>query len=131
MQDLKDAPLLSKKTVVIGASSNPTRYAFLATSKLQLHGHEVVPLGIKSGEIDGLQIQNINEKPMLENVDTVTLYLNPDHQKQWEDYILGLKPHRIIFNPGTENPAFKRRAQNLGIETQEACTLVMLSIGNY
>lgn len=122
---------MSKKTVIIGASSNPSRYSFIAVERLLSFDHKVVPLGIKKGTIFNTPILNLKEKPGISNVDTVTLYLNPNNQKEWEDYILSLNPRRIIFNPGTENQNFSKRATQLGIETMNACTLVMLSIGNY
>jgi uncharacterized protein len=117
------------KTLVLGATPNPARYAYLAVNSLKRHGHEVLPLGIKKGSIDGLEI--INNRPQPENIDTVTLYLNPANQKDWYDYILSLKPRRIIFNPGTENQEFEKLAIESGIEVIEACTLVMLSSGTF
>ena len=120
---------MSKKTIVLGASPNPTRYAYKATSRLNAEGHETIPMGIRDGEIDGIEI--VTEIGDVENVDTITLYLNPKHQKQYYDYLIGLKPKRIIFNPGTENPELSKLAQENGIETVVACTLVMLSIGDY
>ncbi len=118
-----------KKTIVLGATPNPDRYAYQATKKLKKYGHEVIPLGIRKGEIEGIKIEN--NTPQYEGVDTITLYLNPDLQKPYYDYILSLKPKRIIFNPGTENFELVRLAKEQGIETELACTLVMLSIGNY
>ncbi len=118
-----------KKTIVLGATPNPSRYAYLATKKLKAYGHEVLPLGIRKGEIEDIKIEN--NTPQYEGVDTVTLYLNADLQKQYYDYILSLKPKRIIFNPGAENFELVRLAKEQGIETELACTLVMLSIGNY
>jgi len=120
---------LSKKTVVLGASTNPSRYSFLATQKLNQYGHEVVPVGIKKGAIEGIKI--LNDNPDVEGVDTITLYLNPKRQEQYYNYILGLNPKRIIFNPGTENPELINLAKEKGIEITIACTLVMLSIGDY
>lgn len=120
---------MSKKTIVIGASTNPERYAYKAVLALQKHNHEVVPVGLKTGEINGIKI--FNDKPSVENVDTVTLYVGPQNQEAWQEYIFSLNPKRIVFNPGTENPEFEKLAQSKGIETIEACTLVMLSIGNY
>lgn len=116
-----------KKTLVLGATPNPARYAFLAVMRLKQYGHEVVPLGIRDGAIEGIEIQK--GKPVVEGVDTVTLYLNAQRQREYYDYIFSLKPRRIIFNPGTENPELMRLAQEKGIETVEGCTLVMLSIG--
>jgi predicted CoA-binding protein len=120
---------MGKKTIVIGASVNPERYAYKATIALQKHNHEVIPVGLHDGEINGIKI--INGKPDILNVDTVTLYVGPKHQPFWYDYIIGLKPKRVIFNPGTENPEFEKSLEQHNIEPVEACTLVMLSIGNY
>lgn len=118
-----------KKTVVLGASPNPTRYSNIATHRLQQYGHETVPVGIRNGEIDGLEIQL--GQPEIESVDTITLYMNPQRQQPHYDYILSLQPKRIIFNPGTENPELIALAKERGIETVIACTLVMLSVGNF
>ncbi len=118
-----------KKTLVLGASTNPQRYSYKATIQLDKKGHEVLPVGIKKGEIAGIQIAN--DTPQYEGVDTVTLYLNPENQKPYYDYIFSLKPIRIIFNPGTENFELIRLAKEKGIETEIGCTLVMLAIDNY
>ncbi|MFK7932924.1 MAG: CoA-binding protein [Saprospiraceae bacterium] len=118
-----------KKTLVLGASTNPQRYSYRATRMLTDRGYEAVPVGIKKGAIAGIDI--INGTPESDDIDTVTLYLNPERQKQYYDYILGLKPNRIIFNPGTENFELVRLAKEQGIETAIACTLVMLSTGQY
>lgn len=120
---------MNKKTVVIGASDNPARYAYMATQSLHKHQHEVIPVGLREGEISGIKIQK--GQPAIENVDTVTLYVGPQNQEHWMDYIISLKPKRVIFNPGTENPEFEARLEKENVETVEACTLVMLSIGNY
>ena len=117
------------KTVVLGASTNPSRYSYTATVRLQEEGHEVVPVGIKSGKIENINIQTDN--PRVEDVHTITLYIGPDRQPPLYDYILSLEPQRLIFNPGTENIELKKLAEAQGIETIYACTLVMLSIGNY
>ncbi len=118
-----------KKTLVLGATPNPERYAFLATMRLAQHGHEVIPVGVRAGEIEGINI--ILGKPAVDNLDTVTLYLGAARQPEYYDYIFSLNPKRIIFNPGAENPELVRLANERGIETVEACTLVMLSIGVY
>jgi len=117
------------KTLVLGASPNPARYAYKAVISLMHSGHEAIPLGVKKGDINGLTIQN--GFPPLHDIDTVTLYINPLIQKDWYDYILNLHPKRIIFNPGTENPELEKLAHNNGIQTVVACTLVMLSTGEY
>lgn len=118
-----------KKTVVLGATPNPTRFAYKAISMLKQKGHEVIPVGMKTGQIEGINIQN--GTPQYDGVDTVTLYLNPENQKPYYDYILSLKPKRIIFNPGTENIELMKKAKDASIETEAACTLVMLSINTY
>lgn len=121
------------KTIVLGASPNSHRAAYQAVDSLVAKGHEVWPLGIrKSNTARGLKI--INDRPEIEDVHTVTLYLNPLIQKEYYEYILeSLHPKRIIFNPGTENPIFiqKIRKEHPEIEIEIACTLVMLSLGNY
>ncbi|GAB3531864.1 CoA-binding protein [Pontibacter brevis] len=119
-----------KKTVVLGASDNPARYAYKAVHRLQQHGYEVVPVGIKKGEVGGKKIIHDKSEP-IEDVDTVTLYVGPQNQPSWYDYILNLKPKRIIFNPGTENREFEQMAEAANIETLHHCTLVMLATDNY
>ena len=119
----------NKITAVIGASPNADRYSYKAMISLQKHGYPAFPIGIKKGEINGTTI--LTDKPHLENIDTVTLYVGPDNQKFWIDYILSLKPKRIIFNPGTANREFEKQAEKEGIEVVHACTLVMLSINEY
>lgn len=118
-----------KKTVVIGASDNPERYAYKATVALRVHKHEVVPVGLRSGEINGIKI--LKDYPPIENVDTITLYVGPQNQKSWYNYIISLRPKRVIFNPGTENDELVALLNKHNIEAVEACTLVMLAIGNY
>jgi len=122
---------MKKKTVIIGATTNPGRYAYLAADMLTEYQHEIVPLGIRKGIVFGKEILDIRTKPKLADVDTVTLYIGPNRQSEWYDYILGLRPRRIIFNPGTENDEFERLAEEKGIEILEACTLVMLRSNQY
>ena len=116
-------------TLVLGASPNPERYSFLATSLLQEKGYAVYPFGIKNGFINDLPI--LLEWPKKGTIDTVTLYVGPAGQKAYYDSILSLSPRRIIFNPGTENPEFEQLAKEKGIQTMEACTLVLLKTGQY
>ena len=120
---------MKNKTLVLGASENPARYSFLAVNKLVHNGHAVLAIGKKAGSINGVNIQT--EHVPTEDIATVTLYLNPTHQKPYYDYILSLKPKRIIFNPGTENEELEQLAKEAGIDPIEACTLVMLSTGQY
>lgn len=119
----------SKKTVVLGASDNPSRYSYLAVEKLRRYQHPVVAIGRKEGKVSDVNI--ITEHPSEKEVDTVTLYLNPQLQQQYYDYILSLHPKRIIFNPGTENEELETLAKANGIEPVEACTLVLLGTGQY
>ena len=118
-------------TVIIGASPNPSRYAYMAAALLSKHGYAFEPVGIKKGDVFGKVIQDIQNFPQVPDVDTITLYIRPELQMQWASYILSLKPNRIIFNPGTENPELEKQANELGIETIEACTLVMLTTNQY
>ena len=120
-----------KRTAILGASTNPARYSYMAANSLTEKGHEIIPVGIKKGEVFGEEILDIREKPRLDEVDTVTMYMGSIHQTEYYDYILSLNPKRIIFNPGTENPTFEKMAQKANIEVVHGCTLVMLSVGNY
>jgi uncharacterized protein len=118
-----------KKTIVLGATPNPERYAYKATKKLKEYGHEVIPIGIKKGEIEGIVIEN--DTPQYKDVNTITLYLSPENQKQYYDYIFSLDPKRVIFNPGTENIELIKMAKEQDVEVEIACTLVLLSLGQY
>ncbi len=118
-----------KKTLVLGATTHPNRYAYLAVQSLLRYGHEVVPVGVREGSVAGLPI--LHGTPPVGGVDTVTLYIGPQRQPPYYDYLFSLQPKRIIFNPGTENPELVTLAEARGIETVEGCTLVMLSIGGY
>ncbi|NJM24827.1 MAG: CoA-binding protein [Bacteroidia bacterium] len=120
-----------KKTVIVGATPNPSRYAYLAAHMLKEYGHEIVPLGIKQASVAGETIINIRDKPAVEAVDTITLYIGPQRQPEWYSYLLAMKPKRIIFNPGTENADFMQRAEDQGVEVLEACTLVLLRSRQY
>lgn len=118
-----------KKTVVLGATDNPSRFAYRAIHKLKQYGHEVVPVGIRKGAVAGIPIDT--DKNPVKDVDTVTLYVGPQNQPSWYDYILSLNPKRIIFNPGTENPELEKKAAEKNINTLHHCTLVMLAVGEY
>lgn len=119
----------SKTTLVLGASPKPDRYSNLCVRRLLHHGHPVIAVGRRPGMIDRVPITT--DVPEGAEVHTVTLYLNESNQRAWEDRVLALGARRIIFNPGAENPTFARRAQARGIEVIEACTLVMLSTGEF
>jgi hypothetical protein len=115
--------------MVLGASDNPQRYSYLAIRRLRSAGHPVTAIGRKPATVGDVEIAT--DQRELKDIDTVTLYLNPDNQKQYYNYILSLHPRRIIFNPGAENPELEALASANGIEPVEACTLVMLSTGQY
>lgn len=118
-----------KKTLIIGASPNPERYAYRAAHMLTGKGHDIVNVGIKKGSVAGVEI----EKPgtVHADIDTVTLYIGPHLQSQYYNYILETKPKRVVFNPGTENPELESLLLANGIIPVEACTLVLLSTGQY
>ncbi|UEG53757.1 CoA-binding protein [Mucilaginibacter daejeonensis] len=118
-----------KKTLILGATPDPSRYAYLAANRLVRTGHPIVNVGIKKGEVAGVAIEKA--ETVHDDIDTITLYVGPQNQPPLYDYILATNPKRIIFNPGTENPELRRMARERGIETLSACTLVMLSTGEY
>ena len=118
-----------KKTLVLGASGDPSRYSNLAMHRLTAAGHPVVAIGLKPETVAGVRIAT--EKTDFDGIDTVTLYLNPKRQQEYYDYIVGLHPKRVVFNPGTENPELYAILKENGIGAEAACTLVLLSIGQY
>ncbi|MBS4043002.1 MAG: CoA-binding protein [Chitinophagaceae bacterium] len=118
-----------KKTLVIGASENKERYSNLAVNLLRQYNHPVVAIGNKVGKINDVEI--VVGKPILKDIDTITLYLSEKYQQEYYDYLVSLKPKRIIFNPGTENDELVELAKSNHIEPLEACTLVLLKTGQY
>lgn len=118
-----------KKTLILGASDNPSRYSYLALQRLRNNGHPVVAIGKKYTKVADVNITK--DKEPLTDIDTVTLYLNPVHQQEYYNYILSLHPKRIIFNPGAENDELLELAKKNNIKTMEACTLVLLSTGQF
>lgn len=117
------------KTLIIGASSNPERYANMALKSLLKHQHEVLAVGLKKETVEGITIET--EKIPFTGVHTVTLYLNPVRQQEYYDYIVSLKPERVVFNPGTENPELYRLLEANGIGYEIACTLVLLTTNQF
>ena len=111
--------------LVIGASTKPERYSYKAITNLVAKEHHVFAIGARPGNVAGIEFYT--NKVDLKNIDTITLYINKEIQKQYVDYILMLNPIRVIFNPGTENPELELMLNKKGIETIEACTLVMLA----
>jgi predicted CoA-binding protein len=118
-----------KKTLVLGASDNPERYSYLAVNRLRANGHPVEGIGRKKTRVSDVEVDT--EKKPFPDIDTVTLYLNPVRQKEYYDYILSLHPKRLIFNPGAENPELYEIAKAASIQPLEACTLVLLSTGQF
>jgi len=120
---------MNRKTLVLGASLNSYRYSNMAILRLRQKKISVVAIGLREGKVGDVPI--FTGQPSLADIHTVTLYLNPRRQTDFYSYILALKPQRVIFNPGTENEEFIQLLENQGIRAEIACTLVMLSVGNY
>ncbi|MEZ7514306.1 CoA-binding protein [Flavobacterium frigidarium] len=119
----------NKKTLVLGASTKPERYAFKAISMLTEKGHSVLAIGQNAGEVAGVKIKT--KAIPLSNIDTITLYLNPASQRDYYNYIVEAKPKRVIFNPGTENPELMQLLELNNIKSEVACTLVLLTTNRY
>ena len=128
---MDSAPNKEELTLIVGATDNIERYAYRAADLLQAKGVSFIPIGIKKGVVFGKEIVDLRQKPALAGIHTVTLYLGPQNQSEWMDYLIGLGPKRMIFNPGTENFEFFSKAKAAGIEVLEACTLVMLTTGQF
>ncbi len=122
-------PVVLKKTLVIGASTNPERFSYLAVRKLKYLNYPVCAIGLRAGEINGVPI--LKPFPELDGIHTVTLYVGPANLVSYMDYILALNPKRVIFNPGTEHDEFRKKLEEHDIEVVEGCTLVMLSNGQF
>lgn len=120
---------MENKTLVIGASTNPNRYSNIAIKRLRDKKISVLALGLRKGKV--LDVAIDDEKLAYKNIDTVTLYLNPQRQEEYYNYIIGLNPRRVIFNPGTENMEFVELLKENNIESEIACTLVLLSTNQY
>lgn len=118
-------------TLIVGATTNPIRYAYLAARMFDERGLDFLPIGIKSGMLFGKKILDLKAKPNLKNIHTITLYIGTQNQQEWIEYLCSLQPQRIIFNPGTENPSFSTKANKLGIQTLNACNLVLLTTNQF
>ena len=119
----------NKKTLVFGASLNPSRYSNMAIHKLLAHGHNLAAFGLRKGSVDGVPIDT--ELKSYEDIGTITMYMNPSRQEPFYEYLITLQPDRVIFNPGTENPVFFKRLREANIQFEAACTLVMLGTNQY
>lgn len=117
----------NKKTLVIGASTNTSRYSYLCVQTLKRFQVPVVALGLREGEIESIPI--LIGKPVLDDIHTVSLYIGKSNQESYQDYVLSLKPKRVIFNPGTENPEFEKKLVEAHIEAETGCTIIMLQSG--
>lgn len=120
---------MKKKTLILGASIKPSRYSYVAIKRLLEKNIEVKAIGLREGKVGPVPIET--GKPILEDIDTVTMYLNPDRQVEYYDYIVDLKPKRVIFNPGSENAELVALLNKNKIKSKDACTLVMLSVDRY
>jgi len=120
---------MRKRTLVLGASLNSNRYSNIAIKKLVKNKHEVIAIGLRKGNIENVKIDT--GYPQLKDIDTVTLYVKPERQDEYYEYIISIKPKRVIFNPGTENREFIELLESYNIGVEVACTLVLLSIGQY
>jgi len=120
---------MTKNTLVIGASLKESRYSNLCVRTLVSGHFPVTAIGLREGSIDETPVQS--GYPELNNIHTVSLYLGPENQVSWYDYILKLNPERVVFNPGTENEEFQDVLTNAGIEVIEGCTIVMVKSGTY
>lgn len=122
---------MKDKTLIIGASNNPNRYSYKAAFSLQYSGYKFIPFGVKKGDVIGRPIHNEWDDNWKDQVDTVTMYVNPKIQEQYYEDIIKLQPRRVIFNPGTENYDFSQKLKENGIEYENACTLVLLNTNQY
>jgi len=120
---------MTKKTLVLGASINPSRYSYLAIQRLISNKLEVKAVGRNEGEVNGVKIQTT--KKIFKDIHTITLYLNQINQVEFYDYIVALKPKRVLFNPGTENTELEDLLLKNNITFERACTLVLLGLGEY
>ncbi len=117
------------ETLVIGASLKPNRYSNIAITRLRNNEQTTKAIGLREGEVEDVKIET--KLKDFQNIDTVTLYLNPKRQRDYYEYIISLNPRRVIFNPGTENPDFYKMLRENKIQVEVACTLVLLSTNQY
>ena len=121
--------MIEKRTLLIGASSKPNRFSNIAIRNLVMHNHPVIAIGLREGEAHGVRI--LKPFPEVKDIHTVTMYIGPQNQPAYYDYILQVNPRRVIFNPGTENDELEKMLRESAVEVIEGCTLIMLSNGTY
>ena len=117
------------RVLILGASTNPDRYAYKAMVLLVEKGHKVFLKGNKAGIALGLTIQVGTNN--FDHIHTITLYVGPQNQQDLIEDLIQIKPERIIFNPGTENPKLYAEIEKLNIKVEEACTLVLLHTNQF
>ena len=117
------------KTLLIGATLNPDREAYHVMKLFGIKHFPLVAIGLKEGMLDDLKIDT--GFPAYENIHTITLYVGAKNQVPYYDYIVSLKPKRLIFNPGAENKELLVLAKENGIDAFNACTRTMLTVGNF
>lgn len=120
-----------EKVAILGASDNPERYSYKAFKMLQEYGHTPVPVHPSLGTLEGIPVQKQLADLRDQKIDTLTLYVNPKILATYVDQVLALKPKRVIFNPGTESPEIEQKFESAGIQTMEACTLVLLRTNQF
>lgn len=115
--------------VVLGASPNPSRTSYLAAKVLMQKGYAVTAYGNRTGKIDQLAISDHVPNAVHRQIDAITIFLKPERQKKYYDYILSTNPKSIIFNPGTENPELIKMARNKKINIISCCTIALSAVG--
>ncbi|MCC5917016.1 MAG: CoA-binding protein [Cryomorphaceae bacterium] len=120
---------MDKKTLILGASEKEDRYANRAARMLLNDGNSIIMVGNREGQIQGHPI--ITHFPKGEDIHTITLYLGGPRQIPYYDDIIQSGAKRIIFNPGTYNEKLIEMATKAGMHCEVACTLVMISTGQY
>ncbi|WP_299210363.1 CoA-binding protein [uncultured Dokdonia sp.] len=125
-----------KPTLVLGASLKPIRYSNIAIQRLQQYNHPIIAVGLKAGITHGQEVITFESafakaETHRNTIDTVTLYISPQRQDSYMEYVVSLKPKRVVFNPGTENPEFYKVLKENNIPFEIACTLVLLGTNQY
>ncbi len=121
----------NKKTLVVGATEKRNRYAYVAAERLVEAQMEMVLIGRKKGHVLGHEVFVLQERPPIPGIHTITMYLSAQNQREYYQYFLSLNPKRVVFNPGAENFELESMLVERGVQVENACTLVLLSIGNY
>ncbi len=116
---------------VIGASSDPVKYAYQAVELLEQYGHRPIPVHPRETSVRGHAVVHRLRDLIGTKIDTVTVYVNPSISDKYEEELLALRPGRVIFNPGAENPRLEQGLTSKGIKVENACTLVLLRTGQW